>query len=246
MKKPSVTTVTTVTSLGTHTHTKYARAYAHTMREIYLFIYFHTHTGVRACARGWREGVCVCPTPPGRPDFRVIDARRMVLAVNHRRCWVCGEQLGRCLAFVIGPMCAINRINSEPPSHRDCAEFAARACPFLTRPRMVRREDNLPEGIKEPAGIGLTRNPGVTLLWVTRSYRPFKVDNGWLFRLGDPEEVCWYCQGRPATRAEIMASVDSGLPLLRDAAEVDGAEVIAEIEQRYRDLERLLPQGAAA
>jgi hypothetical protein len=181
-----------------------------------------------------------------RPDFRVIDARRMVLAVNHRRCWVCGEQLGRCLAFVIGPMCAINRINSEPPSHRDCAEFAARACPFLTRPRMVRREDNLPEGIKEPAGIGLTRNPGVTLLWVTRSYRPFKVDNGWLFRLGDPEEVCWYCQGRPATRAEIMASVDSGLPLLRDAAEVDGAEVIAEIEQRYRDLERLLPQGAAA
>ena len=65
MKKPSVTTVTTVTSLGTHTHTKYARAYAHTMREIYLFIYFHTHTGACACARGWREGVCVCPTPPG-------------------------------------------------------------------------------------------------------------------------------------------------------------------------------------
>jgi len=48
----------------THTHTENARVRANTMREIYLFIYFHTHTGVRVCARGWREGVCVCPTPP--------------------------------------------------------------------------------------------------------------------------------------------------------------------------------------
>jgi hypothetical protein len=43
-----------------------------------------------------------------------------------------------------------------------------------------------------------------------------------------------------------MVSVDSGLPILRNAAEVDGSEAIAEVEQRYRELQRLLPQEAAA
>jgi hypothetical protein len=89
----------------------------------------------------------------GRPDFRVIEGGRIFEALKERRCWVCGEKLGRYLAFVIGPMCAINRITSEPPSHRDCALFAARACPFLTMPRMKRNERAKPEGYQEPAGF---------------------------------------------------------------------------------------------
>ena len=28
-------------------------------------------------------------------------------------------------AFVIGPMCAVNRVSAEPPSHLDCAVFSA-------------------------------------------------------------------------------------------------------------------------
>lgn len=31
------------------------------------------------------------------------------------------------MTFVVGPMCELNRISGEPPSHRECAEFSA-AC----------------------------------------------------------------------------------------------------------------------
>src|SRR5262245_2742625 len=73
----------------------------------------------------WIEGV---------PDFRIMDGRKLVRAVKEKRCWVCGELMGSYLAFTIGPMCAVNRISAEPPSHRECASFSARGCPFLTRP----------------------------------------------------------------------------------------------------------------
>lgn len=76
----------------------------------------------------------------GTADFRVIDARKIGVAIRERRCWVCGDRLGVHLAFLIGPMCAVNRVISEPPSHRECAEFSAQTCPFLSRPRMRRNE----------------------------------------------------------------------------------------------------------
>jgi hypothetical protein len=66
-------------------------------------------------------------------------------------------------------MCAILRISGEPPSHRECAEFSARACPFLSRPDMVRREDRLPDAAKFNP-LMLERNPGVAMVWITLSY----------------------------------------------------------------------------
>jgi hypothetical protein len=104
----------------------------------------------------------------GHPDYRVVDTRKMALAVRQRRCWICGGILGKYMAFTIGPMCALNRVSAEPPSHQDCAIFSAKACPFLTRPHM-RRRDHIPDGITSPAGVMLTRNPGVTLVWTTTS-----------------------------------------------------------------------------
>src|ERR1041385_2432550 len=67
----------------------------------------------------------------GHYDFRVIGPGKIARAVQENRCWICGDTLGSYLCFPIGPMCAINRVTSEPPSHRECAEWSARACPFL-------------------------------------------------------------------------------------------------------------------
>lgn len=183
----------------------------------------------------------------GVPDFRVVDERKLVRAVKEKRCWICGQRLGVHLAFVIGPMCAINRVISEPPSHSDCAEFAARNCPFLTRPRMRRNEKDLPEGNTPAAGFGIKRNPGVTCLWVTRSYRPFRPHVGYpgiLFRIGEPERVLWFAEGREATRDEVMASIDSGLPLLRAPADQEGAAAVAALEKQYSAAMSLIPRAA--
>jgi hypothetical protein len=166
----------------------------------------------------------------GEPDFRLVAPGKMQQALRgNGRCWVCGNEFGRWdeRAFVIGPMCAVNRISAEPPSHRDCAEWAVRACPFLTRPHMRRREAGLPAELGEPAGIMIDRNPGIAVTWTTRLPRTFRDPaGGTLFNIGEPESsigtsVGWWCEGRAATRAEVLDAIDAGLPALIDADDLD-------------------------
>jgi hypothetical protein len=179
----------------------------------------------------------------GKADFRVANQAFLGRAVRQRLCWICGEHLGRHLAFVIGPMCAINRVTAEPPSHFDCARFSVQACPFMLHPGRRRNEEGLPEDVAEPAGIGIKRNPGVMLIWVTETYRPFYAPNGnnVLFRLGEPGTLEFYARGRKATREEIMASIDSGLPILRKLAEQDGPKAVAMFEQMTEAGLKLVP-----
>lgn len=179
----------------------------------------------------------------GEPVPQAADPTKIARAHRTKLCWCCGQTLGRYLAFPIGPMCAINRISSEPPSHRDCAEYAVRACPFLTRPKM-RRNPTMPEAGKiPPAGIMIERNPGVVLLWITRSYRITRDhDGGALFQIGDPVEVQFYREGRKATRAEIMESIETGLPYLRKIAEMESRDAVSEMEANCARALQFVPQ----
>lgn len=177
----------------------------------------------------------------GVPDFRVIGPNKIRDAVKIKLCWVCGEPLGAYMAFVIGPMCAINRVSSEPPSHRDCAIFSAIACPFLSNPERPRRESSLPDGYQDPAGISIDRNPGVTLIWITKSYKIIRLDKGILFEIGNREEVLWYARGRLATREEVIVSIETGIPQLEKAAEEDGEQAVALLEKRSLAVMEFLP-----
>lgn len=160
----------------------------------------------------------------GKPDHRVMDGSKLYGALTNDLCWMCGQKLGRFKSFCIGPMCSITRTISEPPSHLECLRFAATACPFLTRPHAKRREANLPDEAIPPAGEGLRRNPGAVCIWTTRTFKPFKVANGTLFRIGDAESTEWYAEGRRATRAEVDESIRTGLPLLIEPAEAQDRE----------------------
>jgi hypothetical protein len=187
------------------------------------------------------------PTPwfvawiDGQPDFRVIRAGGIEEATRFDRCWVCGQRRGSYSAFVIGPMCAVNRISAEPPAHRECAIYSARACPFLATPNMHRRERGLPEDFVDPPGTMITRNPGVALVWVTRKFERFTVDDGFLFDVGAPLETLWFADGRKATREEVLASIESGLPLLRGEAEREGDEAMRHLEAQTTTALALVP-----
>lgn len=177
----------------------------------------------------------------GAPDFRIIGPGKIRDAVRWSKCWLCGEPLGRYQAFTIGPMCAVNRTSAEPPSHGDCAVYAARACPFLANPARRRREAHKPDGTVDPPGITIRRNPGVALVWTTHRYRrKSDGEGGLLFDIGDPVEVAWFAEGRPATRAEILESIRSGLPQLRDLAVEDGPDAVAYLDRCVDEVERLL------
>jgi hypothetical protein len=176
----------------------------------------------------------------GKPDFRLMDEEKIHRAIIDHLCWICGEALGRFQTYCVGPMCAVNRISAEPPSHTECAVYAAQVCPFILNPSKERREGRMPEDAKEAAGIMLRRNPGVILLWTTRTDpMPFRAPGGLLFTLPDPESVRWFAEGRAATRAEILASIDSGLPAL---LELDGDDprAKAEVDRRYEEVKRTL------
>lgn len=157
----------------------------------------------------------------GEPIFPVMETSHFVACVKRRLCWICGDVMGAHKTFVIGPMCCINRISSEPPSHYDCARFAALNCPFLAQPLAKRTVEAGDYGTVAPRGIMIERNPGVSALWTTRGYR---ITSERLVALDAPESVEFYAKGRRATRFEVVESVDSGLPLLRAAAERDGPE----------------------
>jgi hypothetical protein len=191
--------------------------------------------------RGYSVPWFVAELADGSPEFRCMDARRWTAAVKQRRCWVCGAKLGSYLAFVIGPMCGITRTSGEPPNHLECAEFSVRACPFLSRPHMARREDGLPEDYATPGGFAILRNPGVSLIWVTKSYTLFDDGEGKpLIRVGDPVHVGFYAEGREATSEEVRHSIDTGLPLLMEKAELDGPEGVVDLKQRVEEFEALL------
>jgi hypothetical protein len=185
----------------------------------------------------------------GVPDFRVVGPGKLEEALRGSLCWVCGRGFGggEDRAFLVGPMCTITRTIAEPPSHLDCAVWSARWCPFLSTPNMVRRDRHLPEGTVEPAGIMIRRNPGTSVVWVTgyRAWKAEREDGGYLFRLGPPKQALWFAEGREATRAEVLASIDSGLPLLREMAEEDGPDALADLERMHAAALEHVPQEAA-
>jgi hypothetical protein len=179
----------------------------------------------------------------GKPDFRVTDAKKIIEAVRFSLCWLCGQTRGRNVTYVIGPMCCVNRISSEPPSHTECADFAARACPFLTRPAAPRNPRDVPAEAVDPAGIAIKRNPGVALLWTTRSLvRPLRVGDGYLFHVGEPDAVTWYAEWRLATREEVVASFDSGVEILRTQAKAESPEAEAALARQVEAARSLLPR----
>jgi hypothetical protein len=189
--------------------------------------------------RGYPVPWFVCKVD-GKWDFRVADSRKRELAVKERRCWLCGLGIGSDLAFVIGPMCAVNRNTSEPPCHRACAEFAAQACPFMVRPAAQYRTANLPAGSKGHYG-GLPGNPGAVCIWITRTFKTYDVPGGWLVRIGDPIEVQWWAEGQRATRAQILESFENRLPLLKEVAAEEGPLAEEALARQVEATMALLP-----
>jgi len=187
----------------------------------------------------------------GAPEFRMMDEEKWSRAIRNRLCWLCGEPLGVWMDFVAGPMCGINRTSSEPPSHHDCATYAARSCPFLTLPRATRRDAGLPEECKLDGakmtennivgGFAITRNPGVTMLWTTHDYKVFKVGDGALIHMGEPVAVAWFAEGRLATRAEVDESIRTGLPFLQESADAEGNGAPEALRQMIERMQPLLP-----
>jgi hypothetical protein len=187
----------------------------------------------------------------GKPDHRLVDGQKVRDAIKYRFCFVCGDPLGGHAAFTVGPMCVVNRTSAEPPSHRDCAFYSARACPFLSRPHAKRRPvgEEISDLNREGAGgCMIRRNPGVVAVWVTKQWRVERVGNGVIhkFDVAEPTQVWWFAESRMATPDEVAESVQAGLPALREMAEQQEFEeprsgALARFERALLAAERYWP-----
>lgn len=87
----------------------------------------------------------------GVPDFRVIDHEKKRQCVMQRLCAICGHKLGEYAWFVGGPKSLTeSNLFSDPPQHKQCAEYAIQTCPFLSGKTT---ESNAARPIPEGAGV---------------------------------------------------------------------------------------------
>lgn len=145
----------------------------------------------------------------GARDFRVVSLEHLTKCIQHDVCWICGRPLDVWKVFVLGPLPAVQGITNEPPSHPECAEFAVAACPFLLLPKAQHRKLDHPDVQSPPRASKV--NPGVCCMYMVRGYSYHKRPNGVIFRTGHAARVAWYSQGRPATRAEVLAAIQASL-----------------------------------
>lgn len=177
----------------------------------------------------WRDGV---PIP------QAADTVKWSRAVRHNLCWVCGEKTGVHKAFVIGPMCMVNRVTAEPPCHLECAEYTVKACPFLSRPNMKRNPNDKEKSVPTP-GIMIDRNPGVAVIWISKTFKITPDGKGGrLISIGDPEAITCWREGRRATRAEVDEAIRTGLPSLQKYAFTFAAR--EQLNTQIEDTRRIL------
>jgi hypothetical protein len=92
---------------------------------------------------------------------------------------------------------------------------------------MRRNEEGLPPNHTPAAGGHMVlANPGVQAIWTTHGFEVVRASQGHdgaFIRMDQPRSVEWFTQGRPATREEVAAGFELGLPKLRELAARDGA-----------------------
>lgn len=173
----------------------------------------------------------------GNWDFRVVEESRKNEAIRHRKCWVSGEPLGRAVAFVVGPMCIINRVSSDPPVIPEIAEWSARICPFLSRPLAQRP---LFDGQADTPGLMVADNPGMNAVWVTRDYT---YGRHGLFHIGEePVRVSWWRKGVEVTGdTEAQSIYEARAAKLREMASSEGAAAMAYFARLKTSADRFAP-----
>lgn len=145
----------------------------------------------------------------GKPDFTVMDMTFMKSAITARRCGICGEPLGRYASFVGGPLSQLSGQYSEPPFHKDCAEFALQICPFILTGHNMRKNKptaqimvNNKVSPENPKVFGL-----VTATIGTYSFEPRYMT----FFLTETAEPEWWYQGHRVTSDEDRAILENAL-----------------------------------
>lgn len=78
-----------------------------------------------------------------KPEFRFLNQDRLDMILERKVCHICGKKLPTDFVyFMAGPWGLQNKISTDAPMHRLCAEFSLIACPHLYLQKAQRREND--------------------------------------------------------------------------------------------------------
>jgi hypothetical protein len=100
----------------------------------------------------------------GQPDFRTVDPARTMQCVHEKPCAICGRRLGEKSCFIGGPLSKTNRLFTDPPMHKQCAEFASHSCPFVSGKTLEYSDRPLSPAIVKVQEIVSTERPETMFL----------------------------------------------------------------------------------
>jgi hypothetical protein len=137
--------------------------------------------------------------PDGTANFAAIDGPKALRGAANRDCGLCGQRMGRWVAFLGGPRNVEHGGYLDPPMHVSCAEDATRLCPHLARQRVPRRPDSGDPDIITPPGF-VEDKPDRWAMWITDRYTwRINPDTGtYRFLPGPARQIRWwhYLDGR--------------------------------------------------
>jgi hypothetical protein len=116
-----------------------------------------------------------------RVDFRITDPYKKEFALRKQLCGLCGQPLAAKVYFIGGPLSAESRVFSDPPMHRDCAQYAMKVCPYLVNPNYkpaegpVKSRDGTPTQADALQGQG---RPPKMFLYKTNGYNLTQIKDG--------------------------------------------------------------------
>ena len=146
--------------------------------------------------RGYPIPALVLVDKNGTPDFRVTDIEKWMRAYKVRTCALCGQPLGKHLAFVGGDKSHESRFFTDLPMHRDCAEYALKVCPYLAAPNFKYSEALTGKAEYLVSEEVSTERPQRFMLGITNGCAAGRTEEGTLVVQAQPwSEVSWWKEG---------------------------------------------------
>lgn len=149
----------------------------------------------------------------GVPDLRVLHPEHYRTALEQQLCGICGERLGRWLHFIGGLSIIERPVFSDLPMHRDCAEFALTACPFLTGALTDYSNRAYPEQTVMAKTRPTEIHPRINVLYQTGKFTITATQGMQVLIADKPSSLRYFQAGQEIKRTE----VDNQLRRLRTA-----------------------------
>lgn len=134
----------------------------------------------------------------GIPRFSFNNEIKRRQAILDRLCGQCGKPLERgCMAFICAGEDVGDRLAEEPGMHRECAEYAFSACPFLSQEGYQTRERKIQDdkSIMVPWSARPEDRPKQMALVIAKGYVPEMLGPKLIARFGPPRQILWYREG---------------------------------------------------